>query len=295
MSYQFGKFLSNLQFYFSFRDRKAVYNNLLSILGPRNDLHALTQEVFRNFGRYLVEFFRMGKNVDRDFIKKNVTVEHLERLEDALKKNRGGIALTAHLGNWELGSVVTTLLGYPLFIIALPHKERPVNDLFNYQREVKGITVVPTYMAVRRCYEELKNNKMIALAVDRDFSASGEVMDFLGKKTLIPKGAALFSLRTGAPMIPIFLIREKENQFRLIVCEPIEPPEEMIGSSDNRGVLSLMKRYVAVIEEYIRRYPTQWLMFRQYWIDDSIDFHDMAASNGKAIKDNPSSQTTIFS
>ena len=161
-------------------------------------------------------------------------------------------------------------LGYPLLVIALPHKERPVNDLFNAQRKAWELTVVPSNLAVRKCMERLRANGCIALAADRDFTANGEILDFFGKKTLIPKGAAVFSLKTGVPIIPVFLIRDSDNQHTLTVEEPIYPPHS--AEAENKETLDpelyipLMKQYAKVIEQKIREYPTQWLMFREFWI-----------------------------
>src|SRR3989338_8849471 len=262
-TYRIAGFLSELQCYLSPRDRRSVRNNLRVILPAGNNIRKLTREVFRNFGKYLVEFFRMEKYLDKEYIQTHVTVRNIHYLDEALKRGTGGILLTAHLGNWELGGVVISMLGYPLIAVALPHKERPVNDLFNHQRETKGITIVPLQKGVRKCIEALNENKIVALLADRDFTLNGEMMDFLGKKALLPKGPAAFSLKTGAPVIPVFVIRETDDHFLVLFGEPIFPPRDQ----NDAGALSkLMRRYAVVIEEKIRQYPTQWLMFREFWV-----------------------------
>jgi lauroyl/myristoyl acyltransferase len=265
-SYRFARFLSDLQYKFSFNDRRAVCNNLKVILGEKENLPQLTREVFRNFGVYLVEFFRMKHMVNGEFIQNNVSYHHIHNVEKALEKKRGAILLTAHLGNWEMGGAITGYLGYPLTAVALPHKERPVNDLFNSQRESKGITVVPINQAIRKCMEALKKNEIVALVADRDFNMNGEVMNFLGRKAIIPRGPAVLSLRTGAPIIPSFFVRVADGKFDLTIHDPIFPPENMIGKDDREGMLKIMNTYLPVIENEIRKYPTQWLMFREFWV-----------------------------
>lgn len=265
MSYKLGVILSDIQYVFSFRDHRAVRNNLKRILPPGADLEAMTREVFRNFGKYLVEFLRMDGMVDKDFIARRVKIENIDRIDQALGKGKGAIIMTAHIGNWELGAVLLNMLGYPLMAVALPHKERPVNDLFNHQREVHGITVVATNNAIRKCVEQLKSNKVIAIVGDRDFTVKGgELMDFLGAKTLIPKGTAIFSRKTGAPILPTFLIREADNTFRLSILEPLFPPADEEGVPEEEAIRGIMRQYLAVIEDQIRRYPAQWLLFREF-------------------------------
>jgi len=282
LSYEIAMFMSDLHYIFSFRDRRAVKNNLKKILPSEERLSALTREVFRNFGKYLAEFLRMEKMMDKDFIAKKVKVEHREHVQQALDKGKGAIIVTAHIGNWEMGAVLLSVLGYPLIAIALPHKERPVNDLFNHQREVKGMTVIPTNGAIRKCIEHLKENKVVAIVGDRDFSSKGggEILDFLGHKALIPKGAAIFSQRTGAPIIPTFLIREDDYTFRLSMGEPLFPQEETSASSEREMMLGIMNRYMAVIEEKIRQYPTQWLMFRDFCIPPGSTGSSMSDDEG---------------
>jgi len=262
--YRISVFFSDLQYYFSPRDKRSVKNNLRIILPHAKNIDILAREVFENFGKYLADFFRMVKESrEEDFFTKNTKTIHPEYLTEAMSLKKGGIILTAHLGNWEVGGMVLSKLGYPFVAIALPHKERPVNDLFNSQREAMGIMVVPTSVAIRRCIEALKKNGLVALLADRDFSQNGEVMDFLGRKAFIPRGPAVFSLKTGAPIIPAFFIREKDDTYRLIFEKPIYPS----GRHDSvKDILAIMKKYVVVIEQKIRAYPTQWLMFREFWI-----------------------------
>ena len=226
----------------------------------------MTREVFRNFGRYLVEFFCMAKKFDMNFVKEKVKICNIDILKRVLKRGKGAIILTAHIGNWEFGASILCMLGYPLMVIALPHKERPVNDLFNHQRQSMGVAIIPIHTAIRRCLEALKSNKLVAVAADRDFTQSGEVLDFLGRKAMIPKGAALFTIKTGAPIVPCFLVRNQDNSFSLLFEEAIDPPFESEEYIEDSSLITMMQQYTKVIEEKIRQFPTQWLMFRPFWV-----------------------------
>jgi KDO2-lipid IV(A) lauroyltransferase len=264
VAYKIAVFFSDLQYHFSPRDRKAVTENLKTILKTDRDVSPEVRQVFRNFGRYLAEFFK-DELITKNYIKKNIEVLNIGYIDEVLKKGKGAIIVTGHIGNWELGGIVLGELGYPLMAIALPHKERPVNELFNAQRAKKGVTVVPTSVAVRRLIETLRANKIVALVADRDFGQHGEVMPFLGKDVLIPKGAAIFSLKTGAPIVPMFLVRKEGEKFVLMVEKPIEPPKAFKGAVPPDAVVDLIGRYLKVIENKVYAYPTQWLMFRRYW------------------------------
>lgn len=260
-SYKIAKLFSGLIYWCSPRDRQFVKNNLQLVLGNKKDVSREVREVFDNFGKYLVEFFRMEEMVNKEFVENHVRVQNRHYLDQALEKGHGGILLTAHLGNWELGAVLFSFLGYPLSVVALPHKERPVNDLFNHQREFFEIEIIPTNVAIRRVFERLKENKLVAIAADRDFQQNGQMVRIFGKDVLLPKGAAMFSMKTKAAIIPSFLIRAQDNTFDLILEEPIYPQEV---NTQKENVVPLMQKYVAVLEEKIKTSPTQWMLFREF-------------------------------
>lgn len=271
MSYRLAEWLSDIQYLFSFRDRRAVRANLRQVVKGSQPIEPLVRDVFRNFGRYLVEFFWMARHLDEGFIHEKVRLHNIEAIKQVQDKGRGAIFLTAHIGNWELGGVVLSRIGYASLAIALSHKERPVNNLFNQQRERQGIRVVPLHLSIRKCLETLNRNEFVAILGDRNFTPNGEVLDFLGRRVFFPKGPALFSLRTGAPIIPIFFMRVGKDRFDLFIDEPIYPPagDGPDTPPEAERQKALMGQYVARIEHMIRRYPGQWLMFRRFWIKNN--------------------------
>jgi KDO2-lipid IV(A) lauroyltransferase len=235
------------------------------ILNSDKNIDKEVKSVFHNFSIYLMEFLRMDKMLTPDFIEENVKIENLDAVKKVLKESKGGIILSAHIGNWEMGGTVISRLGFPFAAVALPHKERPVNQLFNYQREVHGVTVIPSNIGVRKCLEYLKANKLVALVGDRDFGNHGEILDFLGGQASIPKGPAIFSLKTGAPIIPSFFIRNDNRTFTFYFSDPIYPPaQENHNTAGSDEVIGLMKKYIKEIEKKIRQFPTQWLVFREF-------------------------------
>lgn len=271
VAYAIAVFCSDLHFIFADRDRLAVKENLQVIFPGKSikEIRKIRIRMFRNFAKYLVDFFRF-EIIDQEYIKKNIRIENIHYFKQALAKGKGAIVLTAHFGNWELGGIVIALLGYPFWAVALPHKEKEVNKFFNFQRESKGVRVIPLGKAVRMCLAVLKKNELVALVGDRDFTAKGEILDFFGKPALFPEGAAAFSLKTGAPIVPGFMLRNEDDTFTL----KIEKPLEFKPSGDkNRDLTDLIQRYKIIFEEYIRRHPDQWYMFRRFWLDENMRNH----------------------
>jgi len=262
-AYAVAVFLSDLRYLFALRDRKIVTENLKTIFPDKNDqeISRIRLRVFHNFAKYLVDFFRFNR-LSMDYIKKNVKIKNIEYLEEGVKKGKGVIIVTAHLGNWELGGVVVSMLGYPLSSVALPHRSKAVTEFFTKQRESKGLKVFLLGNAAKGCLKTLRSNQILALVGDRDFTDGGKAVDFFGKPSLLPEGPAVFSLQTGATVILGFMLRNQDDSFSLIFEKPLQYTISGDRSKDLDNIISQCK---STFERYIRSYPDQWYMFRRFW------------------------------
>lgn len=264
ITYRIATFCSDLHYLAANKDRKYVKENLRVIFPEKSnrEIRRIRIRMARNFAKYLVDFFRFEK-LDVEYIKKNISIENVTYFDEAISKNKGVVVLSAHLGNWELGAVVVALLGYHFWVVALPHKEKKVNDFFNFQRESKGIKIIPLGKAARKSLDILRDNGLLALAGDRDFTGKGAIIDFFGKPAIFPEGPAALSLKTGASIVPGFMLRNPDDTFTL----RIEKPVEFTSTGDkNEDKKQLMKKYIKIFEQYIRQYPDQWYMFKRFWV-----------------------------
>ena len=239
----------------SARDRAAVASNLSWMLRTAPD-PLMSREVFRHFGRYLVEFFTMDRESAWP-----VDIEGDEHLQAARRAGRGVIILSGHLGNWEMGAAAIRRMGVRIGVVALRHADRRVDRLFNRQRARCGIEVIPLGAgAAQHSLARLREGWMIGLVGDREFGTNGMAATLCGHPVTLPRGPAILSLRSRAPMVPTFLLREAAQRFRL-VCEPPIWPDVPHGAVAG-AVERLMGAYAAVLERYLTRVPTQWLMFQ---------------------------------
>jgi lauroyl/myristoyl acyltransferase len=265
LCYKIAIVISDVRAIFAPQDRRQVQGNLKAIFPEKSDkeIREIRIRMFRNFAKYLVDFFRFSI-IDKEYISEHIQLQNLDYFDQVLKDGRGAIAVTAHLGNWELGGIMIALLGYPFWAVALVHKDKRVNAFFNAQRESKGMRVIPFGRAARQCLQVLAKNEILALAGDRDFTGKGVIVDFFGRPTLLPVGPAVFAQKTKAPIIPGFMVRNKDDTFTLKMERPIE---FLSSGNDQDDVLALVKQYKVIIEDYIRKYPDQWYMFRKFWVD----------------------------
>ncbi len=269
VSYASACFLADVFYYSSPKDRGVVVSNLKTVFGSSagdKDINAIAREVFRNFAKYLVDFFRSGK-IDKDYLERNVKVEGVHNIDDARAMGKGVIILSAHIGNWELGAAVTSMLGYPINAVVLTHKNKRINDFFTSQRLMGNIKPIEMG-SLKSCYRALRDNELVALLGDRDFSKNGILVDFFGRRAMIPKGPATFSYRLGAPIVPVFLVREPDDTFKFFVEKPIICPS---GLDEKAAVRELTVKCSAVIESCVKKYPMQWFVFRNIWNIDETE------------------------
>lgn len=248
--------LADAQWRSSSVDRAAVHANLAMVLKhPVVESSPLVREVFRNFARYLVEFFYAHRQREPA-----VTIGGTEQVVEHLAPTQGRIILSAHLGNWELGAMALHRLGFRVSVVALPHRDPRTNQLFDAQRLRCGVPVVPLGLgATQRCLDLLRQGWVLGIAGDREFGSHGITVSFFGRPITLPRGPAILSLRTGTPVVPVFLIREGPWHFRFHVEPAIWPPE---SPQTHAQVLALTQRYADAMERAIQQFPSQWLMFQ---------------------------------
>lgn len=264
-AYKVASSCAAIQYHISKNDRDMVKNNLRSAFPSfsEKEVSHIARNIFVNFGKYLTDFFS-PVNKDKTTLSKKMRFEGLENIDEALKRGKGCIIVTGHFGNWELGGCALSERGYKINAVALDHKDPRINSLFIERRKRSGINVAPIGNAKNSCLQALKRNEIVAIVGDRAFGESGIDVEFFGKKARIPRGPALFSIKTGAPLIAGFIYKEdeKSENYRVVMEKPIVIND---GVPLRRQLENTMRCFIARFESYIKEYPSQWYVFHRIW------------------------------
>ncbi len=119
-------------------------------------------------------------------------------------------------------------------------------------------------MAILDVVKALRRNEIVAMLGDRIESQKTMVFDFFGRRKAFPIGVGILAITTGAPVLPVFVVLEKNRKYRGIIEPPI--PFYCAGREDREVALRKgMERLVRKFEEYIEKYPDQWYNFYSYW------------------------------
>lgn len=259
------------------RYRRAVCSNFAHILNEPADsprVRCLARAMARNQGRYWIDFFHWserGSRAAQDAIRR---IHNLDALDRSIESGRGFIALTAHLGNWEMGGLLLGGRAGEIAVVYVPDRFDVIEAYRSRYRRSAGITEIPITedpLSALGALRALRSGGVVAVQGDRDFNDTGLAVPFFGKPAYFPRGPATLALISGSPILPVFIIRAEDEPgrpgsggFDVVVFDPIEP----IGDPrDERAVRSLVERTVAIIEDMVRTHPDQWYCFYPFWDD----------------------------
>ena len=262
-TYWLGLRVADIFYYRDRAGRSAVADNLRRILAYRGIhptdrmVRGQVRKTYQHFGKYLVDFFRFSKS-HADWLNGRVSTRHVERLESELRRGKGVIITTAHLGNWEVGGCVLAARGYSLTAVFRPFGIPHLDRTFTQYRKGRGMKLVPLGSSVRPLLNALRAGECIVLLTDRNFTGQVRPMPFFGAPAPLPDGAARLAWKTGAPILPCYLTRRVDDSFLLSVDEAIRPEDHASADSIERAVARSM-------ESAIGEHPHQWFIFGRFW------------------------------
>lgn len=262
-----GEKIGFLTFYLLRGWRRVALNNLNLVFGKekaQDEIESICRALFKNMVSDMMEVYRCVDFEDRYF-KTLVRLEGKEHLDRALKEGKGAIAVSAHLGNFPLMCARLANEGYPLSLVARDPENPKVAKAITSLRDAIGMESIPDeprMACVARCFKALKGNRVLMLQIDQNAPVTEAWVDFFGYLVPTFKGPVLFSMRTGAPILPMFVRRDSNNLHQITV----HPPFTLnITGNAEQDIPSNLARLTKIIEAAIREYPEQWLwIYRRF-------------------------------
>ncbi len=192
-----------------------------------------------------------------------ITLEGLEHLRRAMETRGRALVLTAHLGNWELLAVAHRLTGYPLAIVVRPLDSPWLNALADRLRRKSGVELIEKRGALRPVMRALADGRLVGILLDQNASRRESVfVPFFGRPASTSKSLALLAIRTGTPVVPIFVRRDARGGHRVTIHPPLPVPA---AAESERAVVELTARSTEAIEAAVRQVPDQWLWIHDRW------------------------------
>ena len=251
--------------YRPFGIRKRVVERQIAAAFPelsQQDVIELARESYRHLGRSSIETALL-RSIGRDGLDTLVeTVEGWDLLADAIARGKGVILVTGHLGNWELGGAYIAMRGIPLDAIGRGMANPLFDEWLNRAREQTGMKVVHDSDAVRRTPRSLRAGRAVAFVADQGvLGLASTFVPFFGRPAKTPRGAAVFALRFGVPVLFVVALRKPNGRYRLVI-EPVE----ITGTGDKDGDIdAIVARYTQMLEKWVRVAPAQYFWHHRRW------------------------------
>jgi len=217
----------------------------------------------RQIGWMAGEFSQFPK-YKRETIEEIVTLDGFENFDGARRRGKGVLFLTGHMSAWELAPFAHALYGNPLHFLVRPVANSRVDALINYYRCLSGNEPIEKNRSARAILKVLAEGGTVGILADHNTSwGEGVFVDFFGMPACTTSGLARIALRTDAAVVPGFLSWDAaEKRYRL----GFEPAVELIRTGDEESdVIANTAKFTKVIENYIRRFPGQWLWAHKRW------------------------------
>lgn len=259
-----GRQIGLLAFFFNRKRRLIAYANLKAAFAKEKspkELKAITRRVYQTLVQTFVEILNLTK-VNRKYVDRYVEVVNMDRIRNAAKSGRGTILLTGHFGDWELSSLVSSVEGFPIMVLAREQKMKRLNELLNRLRESNGCKVIRKGMSTKNILKALYERNIVGILSDQDAGKNGLFVDFFGRPASCHSGPFEIAQRTNSLILPNFIVRTKGANHRLFLEEYIDLKEATASKDDIRQGL---QEFTSLLESYIRKYPDQWLWLHKRW------------------------------
>jgi len=256
--------LGRAAFLVDIKDRRRAIRHLTLAFGNEKtpeEIFSLARRVFLHLGTAAADAVRLPNLIRKD-LDRIVTAEGLARLQSALARGRGVIAVTAHLGNWELLAAWSAQQGYPVKVIGAPALDSRFDQMIAKSRARAGYEQISRGKDTRELIRSIRSGYSIGMLIDQDTKVEGVFVRFFGRPAHTAVGPVVLAQKYDMAIVPIFIIMKKDFTYHLEIQEPIE----LESTGDRlRDLVANTQKCSDRCEAMIRRYPEQWVWMHRRW------------------------------
>jgi KDO2-lipid IV(A) lauroyltransferase len=240
--------------------KKKMFDNLTFTFQDslsEQDKERIARESFRNMIRGFMEtlfcIYTYRKHFDP-----RIELEGRKNLEQTLALRKGAIAVTAHLGIFTLIGAKLNASGFPNTWIMGAQNHPRIAQVWAWMAEKVGSRAIVIDSPIsfhKAILRALSKGNIVTFVCDENQKHGGVLVEFLGRPMALPVGPAVYHLKTGAPILPIFMIRQGGRRHKVIVDSPLEIE---LSGDEERDVFTITDSIARVMESFIKQYPGQW-------------------------------------
>jgi predicted LPLAT superfamily acyltransferase len=186
-------------------------------------------------------------------------------LREMVANGRGGLLLSAHIGNWEIAGHLLKRLNTTINVVMYDGEQEQIKA---YLEKVTGgrnmnlILIKEDLSHIYAISAALDNNQLVCMHADRFVAGNKSVTaNFLGAIAQFPAGPFILASRFSVPVSYVFAFKESRKHYHLYASRP-EPTE---GVEKKVKMKLLLDNFVTEMEAMTRKYPDQWFNFYDFW------------------------------
>src|ERR1035438_6119119 len=218
---------------------------------------------FASLGRQLAEVCHFPEYTLEN-IEQVVVYDEFKNYEQAYARGKGVLLFAGHFGGWELSSFVLSMHGHWMHVIMRGMDNVYLGALILRYRTMHGNKAVDKDDFVRGLLSAMKAGEVVGMLMDTNMTPpQGIFVDFFGIPACTASGLARIALRTDGAVVPGFTIWDPAlRRYRL----RFDPAVELIRTGNlEADIAANTQRFTKVIEDYVRKYPDQWLWVHRRW------------------------------
>jgi len=268
-----GTLAGSAYYYIDKSRRRIIHANICVVFGRALDdkeRRALGRKSSEHLVIHILELLKLHKVANCDTYRTFIEITGLSHLMNSIQRGRGTLAVTGHFGNFVLLRYVCCL-NIPPRGAVIRELDNPYFERF-FRSIVKAhhaITIRPDG-AIQKMQELLPHNTVLATLADQKAGGNprigrhGIVVDFFGIPSQTHVTAPLLARRTGADILPVFVVRSGPGRYRIEINESLELVHTM---SEAHDLEKNTRKLNQIFENYIQRYPGHWFWLHRRWKD----------------------------
>ncbi len=229
-----------------------------------NEVCDLARRNYENFGMMMLEYLRLPKLSQAELAE----LAPFRSAQDSapwfatMKAGTGAVCMTGHFGNWEYLGVMLAH-HFPMVYLYQSQNNPYVDALIRRTREKVNMHSIPR-QSLKEILKALRQKKFVAILADQDAGRSGLFVNFMGRPASTAQGPAAFVLKTGAPILFVFSLRQPGGK-HLVESECLRFDDLPSHWSEAEKLHHITQAWTNVLEKYVRRYPDHWFWMHRRW------------------------------
>ncbi len=268
LAYIVLRFVALYYFLFARKSNKSIYYFFHDVLKYKRTTAYL--KIYKNyyiFGQTILDKVALLAGVKTKF-----TINHDggTNLDKIAEMGKGGILISAHIGNWEIAGQLLNRLNTTFNILMYENESANLKqymDGVQKKKNVKIIAIKDGEMGhLIELHNAFSNNELVVMHGDR-FRDGVQTLEasFLGKTAKFPAGPFIMAAKFGVPLSVVFAVKETSTHYHFFASDPIMVKRSRDPKQTELAVQELLQKYLAEVEKMVLRYPEQWFNYYAFW------------------------------